>query len=231
MSIPDNQTLQIISCPEIIPYEKALEWQYRLAQLRFSGEISDTLIFLEHPPTITLGRKSQSTDLLTPRVQLNAKGISIYESDRGGEISYHAPGQLVGYPILDLKQHGQDLHQYLRDLEEVIIRVLNDFGINSERAIGQTGVWVNDEKIAAIGIKVSRWISMHGFALNINLDLAPMRQDFIPCGISDKGVTSLQEQRPDISWIRKNIEESILKTFLEVFNFTRFREQSGILFP
>ena len=195
------------------------------------GEIPDTLLLLEHPPTITLGRRTQREDLLTPPERLRAEGIAVVEADRGGEITYHAPGQLVGYPILDLKEHGQDLHRYLRDLEETLIGALAAFGIAGERMPGLTGVWVGDDKIAAMGIKVSRWVSMHGFALNVTADLSPMRRDFVPCGVRDKGVTSLAELRPERAWTRAEVEEAVVASFADVFRVTPMREQRGILSP
>jgi lipoyl(octanoyl) transferase len=170
-SIPDRRNCEIISRPAPIPYGDALEWQYDLVRRRQAEEIDDTLLLLEHPPTITLGRGSDDTDLLTTETVLAKRGVTVARVDRGGEITYHAPGQIVGYPIFDLRHHGQDLHRYLRSLEEVLIRVLRAYGLSGSRIPGLTGVWVNDAKIAAIGIKVSRWVTMHGFALNINLDL------------------------------------------------------------
>jgi lipoyl(octanoyl) transferase len=184
---------QLISYSQLVPYAEALARQYALAEQRGRGEIPDTLLLLEHPPTITLGRRTQASDLLTSEDKLRAQGITVERVDRGGEITSHGPGQLVGYPILDLRQHGSDLHKYLRDLEEVLIQTIKEFGLTGERVPGRTGVWVRDRKIAAIGIKISRWISLHGFALNITNDLAPFRNDFVPCGIQDKGVTSLAE--------------------------------------
>ncbi len=151
--------------------------------------------------------------------------------DRGGEITYHAPGQLVGYPILDLREHGQDLHRYLRDIEEVIIRALGILGVSAGREPGLTGVWTNNSKIAAIGIKVSRWVTMHGFALNIDPDLAPMRRDFVPCGIRDRGVTSLAECLPHSYLARADIEPLVLQAFLDVFDLHSQAADAGILTP
>ncbi len=137
--------------------------------------------------------------------------------DRGGEITYHGPGQLVGYPILDLRQHGQDLHQYLRDLEEVMIQTLAVYGLSGERVAGRTGVWVEERKIAAIGIKVSRWVSLHGFALNITTDLTPFRRDIVPCGIHDRDVTSLAELLPGGCPNRVEVEAATVAAFADVF--------------
>lgn len=208
-----------------------MTWQEGLVRQRQQNLIPDTLLLLEHLPTITLGRRTQREDLLTSPDVLRTQGITVIEADRGGEITYHAPGQLVGYPILDLRHHGQDLHRYLRDLEEVLMQALARFEIECGRLPGKTGVWVGDAKIAAIGIKVTRWVSQHGFALNINLDLAPMRRDFVPCGIHDRGVTSLRELRPEVLWTRGVVEEAVIQSFGQVFGVTLFREEKGILLP
>ncbi len=212
----------LVSYPQPVPYAEALARQYALAGLRGRGEISDTLLLLEHPPTITLGRRTQATDLLASETALKAQGIAVERVDRGGEITYHGPGQLVGYPILDLRQHGQDLHRYLRDLEEVIIQTLAAFGLSGKRVPGRTGVWVNDRKIAAIGIKVSRWVSLHGFALNIFLDLAPFRTQFVPCGIRDKDVTSLGEMLGSDAPGRAEVQAVLVEKFAQVFGVDFF---------
>ncbi len=208
---------RIISCSEVVPYSVALTWQYELARQRQAGDIPDTLLLLEHPPTITLGRGSDEADLRTPENDLQMRGIKVERVDRGGEITYHGPGQLVGYPILDLRQHGQDLHKYLRDLEEVIIRTLAVYGLFGERIAGLTGVWVQGRKIAAIGIKVSRWVSVHGFALNITTDLTPFRRDIVPCGIRDRDVTSLAELLPGRCPTRAMVEATVITAFADVF--------------
>lgn len=229
-SIPDTRNCNIISCPTPIPYKDALEWQYALLRRRQAGEISDTLLLLEHPPIITLGRGTDEADLLTPTRVLAERGVTVAHVDRGGEITYHAPGQIVGYPIFDLRGHGQDLHRYLRNLEEVLINVLHSYGLSGTRIPGLTGVWVHDAKIAAIGIKVSRWVTMHGFALNINPDLTPMRQDFVPCGIRDRGVTSLAEQLNDPTPTRADVERHLINAFAEVFSVTpHFQAGLGIM--
>ena len=208
---------RLISYPQPVPYAEALAKQYELAGLRGRGDIPDTLLLLEHPPTVTLGRRTADSDLLSSEAALKARGVAVERVDRGGEITFHAPGQLVGYPILDLRGHGQDLHKYLRDLEEVLIRTLAVFGLAGERVPGRTGVWVSDKKIAAIGIKVSRWVSLHGFALNISNDLAPFREDFVPCGIRDKGVTSLAEQLGAGCPKRAEVEAVVIAQFAQVF--------------
>ena len=218
--IPDLPVCHVISYADPVPYRDALARQYALAERRWLGAIPDTLLLLEHPPVITLGRGSREADLLTGEADLNARGITVERVDRGGEVSYHAPGQLVGYPILDLKDHGQDLHRYLRDLEEVIIRTLAVYGLRGERVAGRTGVWVGDRKIAALGIKVSRWISLHGWALNVTTDLGPFRRDIVPCGISDRDVTSLAELLPGAVPRRADVERALLPLFAEIFQVT-----------
>jgi len=175
-----------------VDYTSAWQYQRELVRQRREGAVPDTLLLLEHrPPVITLGRGSHAEHLLVPPQQLERLGIQLVETDRGGDITYHGPGQLVGYPILDLRQHERDVHLYLRQLEEVIITALTHFGIVGHRKEGLTGVWVGEEKIAAIGIKVSHWITMHGFALNVCPDLSHFDL-IVPCGIRDKGVTSVQ---------------------------------------
>ncbi len=210
----------VVSYPTLVPYPIALAEQYDLARRCQAGEIPDTLLLLEHPPTITLGRGTVESDLETPEAELSARGISVERVDRGGEITYHGPGQIVGYPILDLRRHGQDLHKYLRDLEEVLIRTLAAYGLTGGRVAGRTGVWVGDDKIAAIGIKVSRWVSLHGWALNVTTELTPYRQDFVPCGIRDKGVTSLAELLDADCPTRTDVEAVCVAAFAEVFGVT-----------
>ncbi len=213
---------QIITYPQLVPYAEALAVQYALAERVGRGDSPDTLLLLEHPPTVTLGRRAVQSDLKTSEAALKERGFAVERVDRGGEITYHAPGQLVGYPILDLRRHGQDLHKYLRDLEEVLIQTLSAYRLAGERVPGRTGVWVHDRKIAAIGIKVSRWISLHGFALNISNDLAPFRDDFVPCGISDKGVTSLREQLGAACPARADVEAVAADKFAKIFGVDLF---------
>ncbi len=213
---------QLISYPDPVPYAEALALQYELADRRGRGEAPDTLLLLEHPPTVTLGRRTDERDLLSSEAALKARGFAVERVDRGGEITYHAPGQIVGYPILDLRGHGQDLHKYLRDLEEVLIQTLAVYRLAGERVPGRTGVWVGDKKIAAIGIKVSRWVALHGFALNITTDLTPFREDFVPCGIRDKEVTSLAEQLGPGCPGRAEVEPVIVENFGRVFGVDFF---------
>jgi len=229
--IPDRPC-HIISYAEPVPYLTALAQQYTLAERRGRGTVPDTLLLLEHPPTITLGRASREADLLTDEGSLRARGIAVEPVDRGGEVSYHGPGQLVGYPILDLREHGQDLHRYLRDLEEVLIQTLAFYGLKGERVPGRTGVWVEDRKIAAIGIKVSRWISLHGWALNITTDLAPFRRDIVPCGIRDRDVASLADILGGGCPSRTEVEAHVVRAFADQFHVQPvFRPETGILTP
>ena len=213
---------QLITYPHPVPYAEALAQQYMLAEQRGRGEIPDTLLLLEHPPTITLGRRTQDNDLLADEAALKESGFAVERVDRGGEITYHGPGQLVGYPVLDLRQHGSDLHKYLRDLEEALIQTVAVFGLEGERVPGRTGVWVQDRKIAAIGIKVSRWVSLHGFALNIAPNLVPFREYFVPCGIADKGVTSLAEMLGSAAPARAEVEAVLTARFAKIFGVDLF---------
>jgi lipoate-protein ligase B len=174
-------------------YEESLTVQRSLFTARRAGLIDHVFMLLEHPPLYTIGRRYKARDhLLVSEDELTRRGIPVYETDRGGDITYHGPGQLVGYPIFDLTEWYQDVFRYLRDLEEVIIRVVADYGIQAERIDGLTGVWVQNEKIAALGIKMSWWVTRHGFSLNVDPDLS-MYDHIIPCGIFDKSVTSLSK--------------------------------------
>lgn len=177
----------------LIPYTETLTMQRRLATLRAEDRLGDVLLLVEHPPVITLGRAGQKAHLRVPEPSLAALGIEFFEVERGGDMTYHGPGQLVGYPILNLVEHGRDLHRYLRQLEEVLIMTLSDFGIAAGRSLGRTGVWVGEEKIASLGIHVSRWVTRHGFALNINMDLAPFEM-IVPCGIQGVKMTSMTQE-------------------------------------
>ena len=175
----------------LIPYGGALELQQRLVAQRRAGDIPDTLLLLEHPHVITLGTSSHREHVLVDDDEARLLGIDVVDTGRGGDVTYHGPGQLVGYPILDLKPDRCDLHRYVRDLEEVLIRALATFDIAAGRKEGLTGAWVDDEKIAAIGVRVSSgWITSHGFALNVSTDLS-FFGSIVPCGITRFGVTSM----------------------------------------
>lgn len=210
----------------LVEYAKALEWQRSLVNARreepSSPSLEDVLILLEHPPVYTLGQGASLEFLKFSPDSPDNKDKQVYRIERGGEVTYHCPGQLVGYPILNLRYYQLDLHWYLRQLEEVLIRVLAVYGLSGERVAGFTGVWVSGRKVAAIGIKVSRWITMHGFALNVCPDLAGFSQ-IVPCGISDKPVGSLAEFIPDIQIDR--VRQQVANAFAEVFGVD-LREKS-----
>ena len=202
----------------MVAYGDALELQKELVERRKTGEIPDQLLLLEHPPVITLGvrtRNDRSHVVATPET-LEEAGVEIFESGRGGDVTYHGPGQLVGYPILDLRPDRCDVHRYVRDLEEVLIRAVAGFGIVSHRVQGLTGTWVGNEKLAAIGVRVARWVTSHGFALNVSTNLAHFGL-IIPCGITDKGVTSMDIlSRGAISMAE--VEAAVAAAFCGVFD-------------
>lgn len=173
-----------------VNYGEALELQRRRASAKIRGEVEDALLLVEHPPVITLGRGATREHLHREEPLLKERGIEVWEIERGGDVTFHGPGQLVGYPIVDLERHGKDLMLYLRKLEEVLIRTLRFYGIPGERHVGQTGVWVADAKIASIGVHVSRWVSRHGFALNVSTDLSAFDL-IVPCGLDGIRMTSM----------------------------------------
>jgi len=180
-----------------MPYAEALALQRDLAGARLSGAVpEDVLLLVEHPPVITLGRSAKASHLLASPGLLAARGVETFEVERGGDITFHGPGQLVGYPIVDLTQHRQDLHWYLRQLEEVMIRSLASCGIPAARNPGKTGVWVGDRKIASIGVHARQWVAWHGFALNVTTDLSYFDL-MVPCGIPDVVMTSVERELLD----------------------------------
>ena len=205
----------------LVEYGAGLELQARLVEERRTGAIGDTLLLLEHPPVITLGVKTRGKQVnivASPDV-LAAEGVSVFETGRGGDITYHGPGQLVGYPILDLRPDRCDVHRYVRDIEEALIIALREFGIEGGRLVGRTGVWVGtegrEEKVAAIGVRISRWITSHGFALNVGTNLRHF-QLIVPCGIADRGVTSVERLlgRPVPM---PAVEDAVVRAFSQVF--------------
>lgn len=201
----------------LMPYEAGLALQAELVAARKAGSIPDTLVLLQHPPVITLGVKVRQSreHVLATDDQLRAQGIALFEAGRGGDVTYHGPGQLVGYPILDLKPDRMDAHKYVRDLEEALIGVCRDFGLAADRKQGLTGVWVGDEKIAAIGVRLSRWVTSHGFALNVSTELDHFAL-IVPCGISDKGVTSLSSllgQAPPMPGVEDRVVHHLCRVF------------------
>lgn len=204
----------------LIDYAKAWNLQKEVFDKRVSGNTDDTFFMLEHPNTYTLGKTADKNNLISNKDYLEKEGISVFEIDRGGDITYHGPGQIVGYPIIDLKHWKQDTHLYLRNIEETIIKVCNYYGLNAGRKEKYTGVWIGERKICAIGVKISRWVTMHGFAFNINTNLN-LFNGIIPCGIKDKEVTSLERElgkRFDIN----EVKEKILEVFINQFNYDEF---------
>ena len=201
----------------MISYSEGLEIQKGLVEQRKAGQIPDQLLLLEHPPVITLGVKAKNdrSHIIASSDLLAAEGVDVFETGRGGDVTYHGPGQLVGYPIIDLNPDRRDVHVYVRDLEEVMIRMAASFGIRAGRIPGLTGAWVGDEKLAAIGVRIARWVTSHGFAFNVNTTLSHFDL-IVPCGITDKGVTSLGKligrpvPMPDV-------EEAAIEAFREVF--------------
>ena len=177
-----------------MPYAEALELQRNVARDRISGAISeDVLLLVEHPPVVTLGRSSKQKNLISSPDFLQSRGVELFEVERGGDVTFHGPGQLVGYPIIDLKRHKLDLHWYLRQVEEAIIRVLSRYGISAERSTGYTGVWTAGRKITSIGVHARDWVTWHGFAMNVITDLTYFDL-IVPCGIQDVEMTSIAKE-------------------------------------
>lgn len=178
----------------LVPYEDGLRLQAELVRMRREGAVPDTLLLLQHPHVITMGTGTHRENILLSEDERRRRGIDLFDAGRGGDVTYHGPGQLVGYPILDLKPDRCDLHRYLRDLEAVLIAVLADFGLTAHRREGMTGAWVGDRKLAAIGVRVSSgWITSHGFALNVATDLSYFGA-IVPCGIQEYGVGSIESE-------------------------------------
>lgn len=183
--------LWVVSFAERQPYRPAWDLQRRLWTQRHAGRIPDCLLLLEHDPVVTLGKNARRENILLDTAALAARGVEVVEVDRGGDVTYHGPGQLVGYWIFDLRSLYQDVHRYLREIEEVLIRVLARHGVTAGRSPGATGVWVGDEKVGAMGLHLSHWVSTHGFALNLDADLTPFSW-IVPCGLRGRGVTSIE---------------------------------------
>jgi lipoyl(octanoyl) transferase len=201
----------------LVRYADGLELQRALVEDRRANRIPDTLLLLQHPHVVTIGvKKDGRSHILATPEQLSARGVEVFETGRGGDVTYHGPGQLVGYPILDLNPDRRDVHKYVRDLEEVMIRVCADYGVTAGRIKGLSGTWIDDRKIGAIGVRISRWITSHGFAFNVTTDV-----DFfnliVPCGIVDRGVTSLAKEigrTPDLT----EVEDRFVSRFIEVLS-------------
>jgi lipoyl(octanoyl) transferase len=209
-----------------VDYAEGLRLQAERIAQRKAGEIPDTLLLLEHPHVYTLGRNAKRENLLVSEDRLAQVGAQLFATDRGGDITYHGPGQLVGYPIFDLTQHRRDIAWFMRSLEEVFIGVARDFGIEAGRLAGAPGVWVGDEKLVAMGVHISRWVTSHGFAFNVNTDLRYFEW-IVPCGLRDKGVTSLAKLlgRP-VEMDR--VTGCVIEQFGEVFGLTMQIERARV---
>ena len=205
-----------------VDYADALELQRDLVERRKQGLIPDQLLLLEHPDVITFGVRSRNdrSHLLATPEALAAEGVSVFETGRGGDVTFHGPGQLVGYPIFDLKPDRCDVHRYVRDLEEALIRAVGEFGIRAGRVKGLTGIWVgpdrHEAKLAAIGVRISRWVTSHGFALNVSTDLSRFGL-IVPCGITDRGVTSI-EQLLGRAIPMAEVEDAVVRGIRSVFS-------------
>ena len=205
------------------PYAPILTLQRDLCRRRVTGETDhDLLLLVEHEPVITLGRGTRAASLPIPPAELERRGVPVVEVERGGDVTYHGPGQLVGYPILDLTRHRRDLHWYLRTLEDALVLALGRLGIEADRRPGLTGVWTAGRKIASIGIHVKQWVTFHGFALNVATDLAAFDL-IVPCGIRDVVMTSVAEElvQPDGEPLRAAVRGAVTRAFAEVFGFDR----------
>lgn len=211
-----------------ISYSTCLSVQYKLAELRAKSLIEDTLLLLEHNPVITFGRSGGEESLLAPMENIREAGVEIFYTDRGGDATYHGPGQLVGYPIFNLTKHGKDVHLFLRNIERAVIDCLSDFGISSQAVPGFTGVWVGDEKICSIGIAVRRWISYHGFALNVspNFDHWALLH---PCGLVGRKVTSIERLLGKPTSMQL-VKEVVVHKFAQVFNLKPIQVNPKSLF-
>jgi lipoyl(octanoyl) transferase len=212
-----------------MPYGAALELQRDLARKRIAKDIArDLLLLVEHPPVITLGRGSRAAHLSTPRAFLEARGIEVFEIERGGDVTFHGPGQLVGYPIVDLSEHRPDLHWFLRQLEQALMAAVEPMGIAGERRPGYTGVWTGGRKLASIGVHVRQWVTWHGFALNVTTDLSYFDL-IVPCGIPDVVMTSVQrelgERAPRDLWNRTT--DNVILGLAEAFGFQPRMEELG----
>ncbi len=202
----------------LIGYEEAYELQKKIWADKAAGKEEDALLLLEHTPTLTLGKSGKLKNLLVEREELEDKKISLYFTDRGGDITYHGPGQLVAYPIIDLRKRGKDIHRYINELQEVVIKTLSDFSIRGERDQKYVGVWVGEDKICAMGVAVHKWITMHGLALNVDPDLKAF--SFItPCGIAGRGVTSMAKLKESPPFMEEVIDRFIAH-FSQIFSMT-----------
>ena len=203
-----------------VGYTDGLARQRALVEDRHAGRVDDLLLFLEHPHVLTLGVRGDGgrSHILAETDVLTSRGIEVHESGRGGDVTYHGPGQIVGYPIVDLRPDRCDVHWYVRDLEDVLIRTAADYGVAASRVEGLTGVWAGRDKLAAIGVRIARWVTSHGFAFNVSTDLDYFNL-IVPCGLAGRGVTSLSRLLGH-SVDRGEVEDRILSNFRDVFNRT-----------
>jgi lipoyl(octanoyl) transferase len=214
----------------VMSYAPALDLQREVARRVIAGEISDdVLLLVEHPPVITLGRGAKAAHLLASPEFLRARGVELFEVERGGDVTFHGPGQLVGYPVFDLKRHKQDLHWYLRQVEESLIRALATLGIAAGRQAGQTGVWTQGRKIASIGVHAREWVTWHGFALNVSTDLSWFDL-MVPCGIAGVTMTSIARETGESTSLRM-VANTVMASFGEVFGLTAHLIDASVLAP
>ena len=203
----------------LVPYADGLALQRTLVDERKADRIPDTLLLLQHPHVVTVGvKKDGRSHIIAGPEQLAARGIEVFETGRGGDVTYHGPGQVVGYPIMDLNPDRRDVHKYVRDLEEVMIRVCADYGVTAGRSAGFSGAWIGDAKIGAIGVRISRWVTSHGFAFNVATDIG-FFDLIVPCGIAGRGVTSLSQQLGRAVEIGE-VENHFIDHFASVFGRT-----------
>jgi lipoyl(octanoyl) transferase len=210
--------MQLLTTPLTpLPYSAALDLQRALARARISGAIAeDMLLLVEHPPVVTLGRTAKAANLTAPTGLLQARGVEVFEVERGGDITFHGPGQLVGYPIIDLKRHKKDLHWYLRQVEAALISLLAACGVPGERSTGYTGVWTDGRKIASIGVHARDWVTWHGFALNVSTDLSYFDL-IVPCGIPDVVMTSIARETSRSDLLLGEVAVEAERAFGETF--------------
>lgn len=201
-----------------ISYAKGLALQETLVDERKRGLIADTLLLLEHDPVVTLGRNARTENLLISEEALRARGVDLFEAGRGGDVTYHGPGQIVGYPIIEIPEGRRDVHRYVRDLEDIMIRVCADYGLLARRIAGKSGTFIGEDKIGAIGVRISRWVTSHGFAFNVNTNLSGFDL-IVPCGLRDQGVTSLAKLLGS-KVSQEEVEGRLAERFCEVFGYT-----------
>ena len=203
-----------------VAYGEALELQRAIAAARIAGQIpEDVLLLLEHPPVVTLGRSTKEENVTSPAELLRNKGVEVFEVERGGDVTFHGPGQLVGYPIFDLKRHRQDVHWFLREVENSLIRAVAPWGIAAARSGGFTGVWTGPRKIASIGVHVRDWVTWHGFALNVNTDLTYFDL-IVPCGIPGVVMTSMAKETGRTDIAMRDVEDAVARAIGDTFSLT-----------